>query len=276
VSGGTNPTITNTGVLTVTAGLGIVNTGSANAVVLENTGAVQLQAGNGISITGSAQFPTITNIGVRAVQKGAGISIDNTNPNIPTISNDGVLTVNQGAGVIVDNTDPHNPIVSAAVGSVNQIIQGGGPGGIIQMVPTTCSVGGQAIVIVVPNGILASYLATGPPSATGVFLLNFTGFNLFFTNTSGSPAVGQRTVGIAFFDSVRNVTYSPGQTVGLSTTALYPINATMPVCIFDVTAARTAGLRTLNQIVFTNNTNSPFVLPSTNIITAVYYPNGLQ
>jgi hypothetical protein len=276
VAGTTNPVITNAGVLTVTPGIGIVNTGTASDVILENSGAVTLQQGSGISITGTSQLPTITNTGVRQIQQGNGILIDNTNPNIPSISNNGVLTVNQGSGITVNNTDPRNPIVSASVGFTSIIVGTVGNQNIPFMAPSTCSVAGQASFFVLTNGLFASYLLNGPPSPNGVFLINFTGYNLFFTNNGGSPTVGQNLVSIGFFDSALNATYTAGQTVGLATGAVYPINATMPLCVFNVTAARTAGLRNLDQIVLTNNTASPFVCPSANAITAVYYPNGLE
>jgi hypothetical protein len=276
VAGSTNPVITNTGVLTATAGSGIVNTGTANNVILENTGVITLQQGSGILITGPSQLPTITNNGVRQIQQGSGILIDRTNPNIPSISNNGVLTVNQGAGITVNNTDPRNPIVSASVGFTSLITGTVGNQNIPFLAPSPCVAGGQATFFVVTSGLFASYLATGPPTPNGVFLINFTGYNLFFTNVGGSPTVGQNLVSIGFFDSALNKTYTAGQTVGLATGAVYPINATIPLCVFNVTAARTAGLRTLDQIVLTNNTLSPFVCPSANAITAVYYPNGLQ
>jgi hypothetical protein len=277
ITGTTNPVITNNGVVTVTAGAGLINIGTENEPILENTGAVALQPGNGISITGSSQTPTITNIGVRSIQQGPGISVDLTNPNIPSISNNGVLTVNQGTGVTVDNTDPRNPIVSASVGFVNQIAGIAYPYPV--MIPPTCIVGGQAIFPILTNGLFTSYLLDGAPSANGLFMINFVGYNLFFTNTSGSPVPPLNLVTIGFVDQTTAggpYTYTANQNVALSETALYPINATMPTCIFDITAARTAGLRKLDSIVLTNNTDSQFVCPSTASMTAVYYPNGLE
>jgi hypothetical protein len=273
VAGTTNPVISNTGVVTVIAGIGLVNTGTATAVILENTGAVTIQPGNGISISGPSQTPIITNNGVRSIQQGSGIAIDLTNPNIPSISNTGVLTVNQGSGITVNNTDPRNPIISAQVGFVANISGAAISAG---LTPAVCAAGGQASYFVTPSGLFASYLASGPPSAASIFMINFTGFNLLFTNSGGSPTVGQNTVTVGFVDSALNKTYTVNQTVILSTAAIYPINATLPLCFFNVADARTAGLRTLDQIVLTNSTASPLVCPSVNVISGVFYPNGLQ
>ena len=280
VAGTTNPVISNNGVLTATAGAGVVNTGSASDVIFENTGVIALQPGNGITITGPTQTPTITNIGVRSIQQGAGITVDLTNPNIPVITNNGVLTVNQGTGVTVNNADPRNPIVSAAVGFVNYIAGAGGFQGFPVMLPATCGTGGgQASFNVATNGAFADYLLNGPPSATGIFMLNFTGYNLFFISNGGSPVPPNNLVTIGFVDNVTAGgphTYTANQSLSLSATGIYPLNATLPMCIFDVTAARTAGLRVLNEIVLTNSTNSQFVCPSTTLILTMYFPNGLE
>jgi hypothetical protein len=279
VTGTTNPVITNNGVVTVVNGIGITKTGDANNVTLSNSGVLKVLPGNGITIGGSTSNPTVTNNGVRSIQQGTGISVDLTNPNIPSISNTGVLSVNQGAGITVDNSDPKNPIVSASIGFVNVIYGNSGTLSFPTMIPAICAAsGGQSYFQVAANGLFASYLLNGPPSTIGIFLLNLTGFNLFFANIGGSPTLGSNTVTIAFVDTTTTpiTTYTTNQVINLSVTAVYPISAPFPLVFFDVTAARTAGLRVLSAIFVTNNTLSPFVCPSTSVITTTYYPNGLE
>jgi hypothetical protein len=91
LSGTTNVTITNTGILSLNAGSGISISGEQNPTIT-NTGILSLTAGNGISIS-DGQNPTISNTGILSLNAGSGISI--TSGQNPTITNTGVLSLNE-------------------------------------------------------------------------------------------------------------------------------------------------------------------------------------
>jgi hypothetical protein len=78
----------------LTAGDGISLSGTTN-VTITNTGILSLNAGDGISISGD-QNPTISNTGILSLNAGPGISI--TEGQNPTISNTGVLSLNNVTG----------------------------------------------------------------------------------------------------------------------------------------------------------------------------------
>ena len=97
----TAPTVSNAGVLSVTAGTGITIGGTtANPTISSAGGVTSVTAGNaGITIGGTTANPTVSNAGVLSVTAGnAGITIGGTTAN-PTVSNAGVLSVTAGTGI---------------------------------------------------------------------------------------------------------------------------------------------------------------------------------
>jgi len=79
----------NSGVRSVTAGLGISNTGTSSDPVITNTGIRSLAAGSGISISGTAYDKTISNTGILSITAGSGITITGSTQT-PTISASGL------------------------------------------------------------------------------------------------------------------------------------------------------------------------------------------
>lgn len=116
VSGGAtpNPTITNTGVITVNPGAGINLSGTAQSVTVTNSGVISVNAGTGISLAGGSQNPTIANTGVLSVTAGTGITVGGTSAN-PSVANSGVLTVTAGTGISVGGTSANPSVANTGV-----------------------------------------------------------------------------------------------------------------------------------------------------------------
>jgi hypothetical protein len=107
----TFPTVSNTGVITVTAEGGLEDIGTPQFPVLVLDGAVtQVQGGLGISADSSAT-PTISNTGLLAILPGAGISV--TGQNELTIANTGVLAIGATPGTALTVTAGQNPTVAS-------------------------------------------------------------------------------------------------------------------------------------------------------------------
>jgi len=289
-----------TAVNNISAGNGITLSGTATNPVIINSGVLTLGVGAGlINTSGDPQNPTIANDGVISIVAGTGINVDNTNPQIPVISNTGLTRVIAGVGIdiplFVVGTPPiinNTGVLSLTAG--NNITITGGTTATISANSGTSSYCGSPFAVTSPSpipaagtgtinfspamiGVLADYLANGAPDATGAFLINMSGFNFYFGATSGSPVLPNNVVNIAFKDTTTNTTYSAGGAMILTASAIYPVNATMPLLYFNVANARTAGLRAVNQIVLTNTTGSVVTMTTTSAgPIAIYYPNGLQ
>ncbi len=99
VTSGANPTITNTGILSLSAGTGISVSGST----ITNTGITSLSAGSGISVSGS----TITNSDLGSSQKIFKTIKVSGQSNVVADSNTDDLTFVAGTGIIL-TTDADN------------------------------------------------------------------------------------------------------------------------------------------------------------------------
>jgi len=116
-------------VQSISAGSGIsVSGGSGTTPSISNTGVLELTAGTNITITGTKSNYTInasggssgvsslnTKTGALSILAGTGISVDNTVASEITINSTSTAVVEsvvEGSGIIVDNTDPANPIIN--------------------------------------------------------------------------------------------------------------------------------------------------------------------
>ncbi len=133
-SGAESLTVSNTGILDVTAGAGISRTivsGTANIVntgvlTLANTGGIGTRtSGLGINVSSAAGNPVITNTGVISISSGVGItvSLDAVTGDV-TVSNS-APAVNAFAQIEVDG-DSANRLQADAVSDVLNIVSGAG------------------------------------------------------------------------------------------------------------------------------------------------------
>ena len=87
-----------TGVLSLTTGVGLQNTGTATNVNLINTGLTALTVGAGIQNTNTPTAPNLVNTGVLSVGIGAGLQNTGT-PTALQLANTGILGLNAGTGL---------------------------------------------------------------------------------------------------------------------------------------------------------------------------------
>lgn len=108
------------GVQLLKEGEGILIDGSDTIPTVSNTGVLTVSTDGGLQNIGTNQFPVLTlGNALSQVQGGLGITIDNTNPNQPKIDNSGVLNIFPGAGISVtgqnDLTVANTGVVSISV-----------------------------------------------------------------------------------------------------------------------------------------------------------------
>lgn len=94
------------GISSVVAGPGIGVSTTGGAATVTNTGVVTIGAGLGISVAGS----TVANTGILTVAAGGGIGVVTT-AGAATVRNTGILTLTAGSGVTI--TAGQNPTITA-------------------------------------------------------------------------------------------------------------------------------------------------------------------
>jgi len=177
-----------TGVQSVTALLdsGIIVTGTTNVTVV-NDGVVSIGQGAGISVTGDPHNPVITNTGITSVVQGSGIAVS---PILPLnggliISNTGVLNVRGGAGINV------NPALSQQNPTITNT-------GVLSVIPGNAGIGVSAAtgnITLTNEGVLSVTAApnTGisitPTIGTGAITVANTGV-LSVTGGTGVSSTG--------------------------------------------------------------------------------------
>lgn len=107
------------GVQQLKEGDGILVDGSDTVPTVSNTGVLTVTAEGGLGNIGTAQFPILVLANsVTQVQHGLGIAVDNTNPNEPKINNTGILKI-FGEGISVtgqnDLTLANSGVISIGV-----------------------------------------------------------------------------------------------------------------------------------------------------------------
>lgn len=108
------------GVQKLKEGEGILVDGSDTIPTVSNTGVLTVSTDGGLQNIGTSQYPVFTlGNSISQVQGGLGITIDNTNPNQPKIDNSGVMNIFPGAGISVtgqnDLTVANAGVVSISV-----------------------------------------------------------------------------------------------------------------------------------------------------------------
>lgn len=145
VAQGTGPivTLTSLGVNTITAGTGILKTGTATAPTLAlDTSTVptfsSYLSGNGISITGTGNTRTIANSGVVSLVNGTGITATQGSNGAWTLNNTGVTKIVAGTNVTISPTTGTGTVTINATG-------GGGGGGTVTSISAGYGLNGGTI-----------------------------------------------------------------------------------------------------------------------------------
>jgi hypothetical protein len=266
-----NPTIANTGIFRIIPGPGIVSTGGTNPTV-SNTGVLDITAGNaGIIVGGNPSNITLTNSGLASLSVGPGLST--TGGLNPTIANTGVITILPGDASVTIAGTPQDRTVSVLVPSISVIYT-----------PSSLSVftlapAATGVFVFTPfaNTLFTNYLANGSPNPAGVFMIDLS--NLIFNMAIVAPIAANRTVTLAFKDTVTNAVYTSAIYLNQSlavigTTGDYNFN--FGRVYFNVADARTAGMTTMGGFFITNDTTATLTFVSGGTAYAEYYPNGLE
>lgn len=92
------PVVNNTGILTATAGVGLINVGTANEPEFDNIGVITLTATNGVSNISTAENPILENTGLLSLTVGNGIANIGTlqDPNIENTRNTALYVLPAG------------------------------------------------------------------------------------------------------------------------------------------------------------------------------------
>ena len=281
------PLITNLGVLQLTPGNGIGLTASTGTIGITNTGLITALSGEGIDVGTNPHNLVLTNKGVVSLTvSGNGLTKGGDAQN-PTLTNTGVLGITPADPSIVITGTPQNPVLSCSAPQYAYIC---GVSANTSTVLTTPFIPNTLGYIVTTLGrtpsIFKTYLATGPPTPTSIFLLDMTAWSFFFTGYAGAPVVVGNEYSFAFNDTTTAggpYTYSSATVLNnLYITAGQPysvggFSASLGFLYFDVTAARAAGLRTLDSISILNSTNASMISQAySTTINGWFYPLGLE
>ena len=191
---GPSPTITNSGVVSITATSPIVASASSGSITLSAPNALtSLTSGTGINITGTGSSRTITNSGITNVVSGSA--------DINVAVNNGVATIssNGGTGVtkIIAGT---NVSISPISGTGEVTINAAGGGG------------GGSITEILPGTGISVASGTGPkPTITNEGVLNITaGNNVTISGTKSNFTINAT-------GTLNNLTAGAGITISNAT-----------------------------------------------------------
>jgi hypothetical protein len=267
---------------------GIENTGTATLVNLRNTGVLTIGAGNtGIGITGgSGPFPlntVITNDGVlsltpSATPAGAGITVS-ANTGAIQIANNGILGITAGTGLA--STGGQNPTLSIGASGLprlsyatNVLVSG------IAMTPNSVPAGGTGVLpfgLASPLNAFSGDLANGVPDPNGTWLLDLTKWSFKLIG----PQVGVGiSLSFAFVDNTTTapvpIVYNPaiGDRIRYFPNGVFPFDFNLGQVLFDITAARALGMRTIDQLQIQNAGGTTLEFNCSGDVPCTYYPNG--
>lgn len=122
----TSIAVANTGVLSITAGTNITNTGTSQNPILNasgSTGVASVSAGTGITVTGTGTNPIVNNAGVITAGVGTGITNTGTSTN-PIFANSGVISITAGTNITNTGTAANPILNSSASGGVATVTAG--------------------------------------------------------------------------------------------------------------------------------------------------------
>lgn len=269
------PILQNTGITALNVGTGIGSTGGQTPT-LSNTGVISITTtpNSGITITGNPQQPTIVNSGILALTAGAGISINPVPaPNQPTIVNAGVVQVNAGTGITISGPTA-TPTISLTASAQDPIAT------MLSLVLIGPVNAGQtqpnSVLFPNPASELAQQLLNGSPDPNGEWVLDFSGICGYVA----PPAGGTNSIVIAIEDNTTTggpFTYTgvaPYGTIFLSGNP--PNYFDLGKFVLNVAACRATGFRVLDTFLISNDTGGLFSPMSFGCVPCYYYPNGLQ
>ena len=210
----TNPTITNTGIRSITSANGIGHASIGQVVSVFNTGLLGCINGVGISgelvngtltlsnvgVVGSAligfgnvgtsQNIQLTNTGIQQITAGTGIAVSVDASNNYTLTNTGVNRISLGSE-LVNNGDLQNQIIAAYPGApyldVMGIVGACAPNPIPGVYPVTPALRGLIPVILPPNSKLENQLAVGTNDPSPYWVMDLTGMWIDTTSPAGPP-----------------------------------------------------------------------------------------
>lgn len=269
----------------ITAGTGILKTGTSSNPTISNSGVLTVGAGSsGISITGTAQNPVINNTGVLTVGAGSGVAVGGTSTN-PTVSLTNVGTAGTYGYPTSVITDATGRITSITAGSppasvsVPKLSRLGISGGSTS--PINGGTTGYQSVSFISGAFYNDILAGTSPDPNGVWVLDFTPVGLLLT---GSVNTG--VVNIGFGNSAdAGIYYNSGSNVA-TFGSLPTTNGSVPrtgscspfiVKVSDLIATCPNMSSGLTRLYFNNqSTDVLWVQTLPSAVNCYYYPNGVQ
>lgn len=161
-------TVTNSGILGVSAGNGISAATVNGVATVTNTGILTVSAGNGISASTVNGATTVTNTGILSVSAGSGISASTVN-GVATITNTNMLSISAGNGIsaaTVGNvtTVTNTGVLNVLAGNSISVSTTNGNATVTNTFTETVYAGGSWSGAVTPNhsfGVIQSYTLTG-------------------------------------------------------------------------------------------------------------------
>ena len=174
----------------IKSGAGItVNSGTGPVTTITNNGVLSLTAGTNTSITGTANNPVINSVGsLNSLKSGKGISITGATGPEATIVNTGVVGLVAGANVTVQETATGSGIFNISAsggggGGAVASVTGNGPG--ISVSPTTGAVVVQNTGVTSLTGTTGNITVSG---SSGAVTLNI-GSNVLTNVTAGNSGI---------------------------------------------------------------------------------------
>ena len=112
--------IDNTGVLSLTGGVGTYLNASTGNVILVNTGVVDFTASTGLASTGHSGNITVTNTGVVAIAAGNAINVSASTGNV-VVTNTGVTQLTAGTGIALSGSTGNIVVATTGTSYINVI-----------------------------------------------------------------------------------------------------------------------------------------------------------
>lgn len=296
-----NPTITNTGVRTMTANTGLAWNGTTNTITnlgllgittdpssttglfwdassstLFNAGLVGAFT-LGITNTGTPQDQVWSNAGITALNAGANIAVSTSN-GTSQITNTGVLNIIAGSNIFKSGT-PTQPSLSLRGVDITTLLvpTAGMTPNPIAGVPTSAPTPfGLIPVSLPPTSTLLAQLLTPPLDPNPTWVFDFGGWWVDF------PSVQGISLGliVGLYDNATAggpySVYAPYGNQWLQEPTGGVIQGFAPIGSVPIplSSIRSAGLRTITHIAIGNQTGFALTLVSTDAVKANYYPTA--
>jgi len=276
-----SPTLTNTGVLGIVANPSSISglSWDASSSTLLNTGLLSALR-VGITNTGTTQNQVWSNAGISGLNAGANISVSVDSSGTATIGNTGVLNIVAGSNIVrgggaggtttlsLKNIDVNTLLSPTAGMSPNPVA--GFP---LPLPPVSTGAGFVPVSLPVGNSLIPM-LTNPPPDPNPTWVFDFTGWWVSSSNVLGITLgiiMGLRDAsssgGPYDYLADYNVLMRSGLAGGISATA----NGGLVVApLHDL---RSAGLKTITDVFIYNQTGFPLTLHSWSPVLATYYPN---